>query len=29
MTAPTPENTLSLPITGMTCASRAGRVERA
>ena len=29
MTAPTPENTLSLPITGMTCASCAGRVERA
>ena len=29
MTAPIPETTLSLPITGMTCASCAGRVERA
>ncbi len=29
MTAPIPEITLSLPITGMTCASCAGRVERA
>jgi copper chaperone CopZ len=29
MTAPIPETTLSLPITGMTCASCSGRVERA
>ncbi len=29
MTAPLNETTLSLPITGMTCASCVGRVERA
>lgn len=29
MTAPIPETTLVLPISGMTCASCAGRAERA
>jgi len=29
MTAPSVETTLALPVTGMTCASCAGRVERA
>ncbi|HEY6918326.1 MAG TPA: heavy metal-associated domain-containing protein, partial [Tabrizicola sp.] len=29
MTAPRVETTLALPVSGMTCASCAGRVERA